>query len=304
MRTFMALVLVLLALTPRGDCLGQDNKSWKIITFARYSAWELGDQWCSGRSQDDEGDCDRCMHQAHGLGYWTGDDTRCNAPVGTLLGHLITQRLGFDIEWIDILYLLTGEEHIMEAVNYCEQDWYNGEHVTAGTRCDGTEGSIRGAYQIGTEYDLGNLAPYIDPNIGPPDPYDPPQYAFDLDFEDLEYALYRMNSTLQDEWWYAASPWKKAFAASCFWYRETESVIALWSMAHALVCWQSCEPGWDCGSVGDVDVFPEGFPEWPYDWEQQPTFLFHLYFAIHDEIENISVANEGRSWGAVKEMYR
>jgi len=299
----LALALVLFLLIPCAVCLGSDDKSWKIITLARYSAWELADQWCSGIAHDENGECNKCMHQAHGLGYWTGDDTRCNAPVGTLLGHLISQRLGFDVEWIDVFYLLAGEDHIMQAVDYCEQDWYNDDHAATGTPCAGEDRTIRGAYQIGAEYDLGNLAPYIDPNIGPPDPYAPPNYAFVLDFSELEYALYLMNTTLQDEWWYVASPWKKAFAASCFWYQDTGSQIALWSMAHALVCWQSCE-GWECGSVDDVDVFPSGFPEWPYDWEQQPTFLFYLYFAIHDEIGNIAVANEDRSWGAVKDIYR
>lgn len=116
-----------------------------------------------------------------------------------------------------------------------------------------------------------------------------------------------MNNNPQDAWWLGAYmfPWKKAFAASCFWYQETGSLIALWSMAHSLVCYQSCS-GWDCGQSYDVDILPDGFPDWPYYWPAQPTFLFYLFAAVGPFIENITVDAKAhqRSWGDVKVMYR
>jgi len=263
-----------------------------FFTSVRANTQNAADRQCI------VGDCAGCMNDAvmsipYAPGFGTADDEMCELPCGFVgLSYWLSRQMESD--WISYIALGASDGDLRQAIDTCQLDWYNDDHTLFGTKCNGNVGTVRGIYQVGDSFDIGLLEDYLDPNVGP-------------DGQGLDYAHYSGNfdgvravamEFLERGW----SPWKTVWVASIHYWMATDDAFGLACAAHSYVCWQSCNSGWECGREHDIDCWIEGYPEWGYDWTEQPTFLFHLYFQLQDLLD-ITVHSEATSWSTVKELF-
>ncbi|MEZ4388999.1 MAG: hypothetical protein R3D98_15745 [Candidatus Krumholzibacteriia bacterium] len=286
--TFAALVLILAA--------GTAAASITLLVSGKYNRAELEARWCA-RLYGDAG-CDNCLNEqwADWDSPWSGeDDLSCN----TLAPFCLTRVYQFEQgDWTKFGLWLTSAAQLRNAVDQCGLDYNNPDHTRFGYNCASEYVEIRGGFIVGSEFDVGaTLPPRIDPHLGPPTGDE--VYPFVMDFAALEANVAEMAF---DERLSHLTPWGIVFAASYREWVETGREQALWNMAHSLPCWQSCLDGWECGR-GVIDALPPGFPEWPFDYTQQPTYLFHLYLAVAPYLD-VTVRTEPRTWSDLKALYR
>lgn len=254
--------------------------------------------------------CDGCMNESfsgdHGIipQFWNDNSPNCETPVGTVLSGMFAKVLGGD--WVDFVSFLTSRTEWLQALNHCEQNWFDESHAVTGVDCEGYEQTYNGIYQIGTQFELGMLEDYIDDQIGPPNGSEYYGFNLDLEFNGFRETLIEMNCNYNPyhDWYHEGSPWQRVFGVALLDAFRTGEEFYYMVAAHSFVCYQSCLDGWNCGSA-QLDLRPDDFWRWefPYDYTQQPTFLTYIYYYCYDLIDDLSVPTQQTSWSSVKGMF-